>query len=191
MPLRMLEYGYLIYCQHKREPYQLVLYVGYEKLSMESEIKLKNLYYRYRIIDIREIEADELLNSDSPEDVVMAILCRMAKPEKTIKEILYKLSTLPPKVMRDYILKLIYLSGLRRLDKIIREEVKKMPITIDVREHVLFQEGLEEGIEKGRKEDIIRLYTKAKMTMEDIANALEVDISFVMTTLKEAALLKD
>src|SRR3989338_6362332 len=58
---RMHEYYSLIHRQYRREPEQVVLYVGDEPLHMENEIVLKNLTYRCRIMDMREINCSELL----------------------------------------------------------------------------------------------------------------------------------
>lgn len=199
MRLRMLEYYFLIYKEHKKEPEQLLLYVGDRQLKIKNEIKLVNLAYRYRVLDIKEIDCLTLLESDKPEDIVLAILCKTDNPEKTIKKILERLSVLSGKARKDYILKLLYLAGLRKLDDLVEEEVKKMPITIDVKEHVLFKEGLREGIKEGlkeglkeaRKEDIVNLYSRLNLLPEKIAEALNLDIHFVKTVLKEAGILKE
>ena len=198
MVLRMLEYYFLIFKEHGKEPEQLLLYVGDRQINIKNEIKLVNLTYRYRVLDIKDIDCLTLLESDKPEDVILAILCRTDDPEKTIKRILERLNDLPGKARKDYVLKLLYLAGLRKLDGLVKEEVKKMPITIDVKEHVLFKEGLKEGLKKGldeglkeaKKEDIVNLYKRLNLLPEKIAEALNLDIHFVKTTLKEAGILE-
>ena len=44
----------------------------------------------------------------------------------------------------------LFLSQLRKVDGILREEVKDMPITIDSKENVFVKEAIEKGIEKGK-----------------------------------------
>ena len=70
-----------------------------------------------------------------------------------------------------------------------------MPITFDVREHPLFKEGVELGIEKGMelkaKQDAINLYKETKWSVEKIARILQVDPQKVEKWLKEENLLKE
>ena len=124
MLLRMLEYHFLIYQQHGREAKQLLLYVGDELAEFENAINLTSLQYSYEVQDIKDIDCMYLLESDKPEDIVLAILCKTDEPKRTVRRILEKLSVLPEKTRRDYILKLLNLSHLRKLDFLIQEEVK-------------------------------------------------------------------
>ncbi len=73
----------------------------------------------------------------------------------TIAKILEKLSALPLKDREDYIKKLLILSDLRKLYNKVKLEVSKMPITIDVRESDIFQEGLLEGKQEGKQEGLL------------------------------------
>ncbi|WP_420266955.1 hypothetical protein [Candidatus Magnetominusculus dajiuhuensis] len=140
---RMYLYSALVFNQLGKLPRQVVLYVGDKPLNMKN----KAGSYSYELLDIRDIECSELLKSEKPEDIVLAILCHSDDMDVTIARILEKLSTLPLKAREDYILKLLYLSDLRKLYNKVNQEVKKMPITIDVRDSQIFQEGLLEGIE--------------------------------------------
>jgi predicted transposase YdaD len=206
MLLRMLEYQFLIYQQHGKEAKQLLLYVGEEPVKFENKINLAHLQYSYTVQDISDIDCKLLLESDKPEDIVLAILCKTDDPKRTIRRILGKLSALPEKTRKDYIIKLLNLSHLRKLDFLINEEVKKMPITMDIQESFLFKQGRAQGLSEGlaeghtegraegkqetKREDILNLYTKLNLTSAKIAEVLNVDITFVVSTLEEAGLLK-
>jgi predicted transposase YdaD len=198
MLLRMLEYQFLIYQQHGKEAKQLLLYVGDESAEFKQEINLAHLKYSYGVKDIKEIDCLSLLESNKPEDIVLAILCKTEEPQRTIRRILEKLSVLPEKTRKDNILKLLNLSHLRKLDFLINEEVKKMPITMDIQESFLFKQGEAKGHTTGRtegkqettKEVILNLYTKLNLLPEKIAEVLNVDTAFVVSTLEEAGLLK-
>jgi hypothetical protein len=61
-----------------------------------------------------------------------------------------------------------------------------MPITMDIQESFLFKQGRAEG----KKEDILNLYTKLNFPPEKIAEILDVDTAFVVSTLEEAGLLR-
>jgi predicted transposase YdaD len=198
MLLRMLEYHFLIFQQYGKEAKQLLLYVGDEPAEFENKINLTHLQYSYGVQDIKDIDCLSLLESDKPEDIVLAILCKTADPQRTIRHILEKLSILPEKTRKDYMLKLLNLSHLRKLDFLIQEEVKKMPITIDIQESFLFKQGEAKGHADGRtegkqetkREDILNLYTKLNLLPEKIAEVLNVNTAFVVSTLEEAGLLK-
>ncbi|MBF0569036.1 MAG: hypothetical protein HQK95_09270 [Nitrospirae bacterium] len=140
---RMYLYSALVFNQLGKLPRQVVLYVGDKPLNMKN----KAGSYSYELLDIRDIECSELLKSEKPEDIVLAILCHSDDMDVTIARILEKLSTLPLKAREDYILKLLYLSDLRKLYNRVDQEIEKMPITIDFKDSQIFQEGSLEGIE--------------------------------------------
>ncbi|MBF0458751.1 MAG: hypothetical protein HQK99_12755 [Nitrospirae bacterium] len=146
---RMFLYAGFILKQHKKLPVQIVLYVGNEPMNMKNHIEGDGVKYSYKLIDIRELDCCQLLESDSPEDIVLAILCKTGDVDAVIRKILDKLSVLPPKEREGYIRKLLYLSDLRRLYPKVKMEVSKMPITIDVKNSDIYREGLVEGQRKG------------------------------------------
>ena len=77
-----------------------------------------------------------------------------------------------------------------------------MPITIDMEESLLFKQGKAKGIAEGltegqatgkqdaKKEDVLNLYTKLNLKPDKIAEVLDVEAAFVVSTLKEAGFLK-
>ncbi|MBF0464265.1 MAG: hypothetical protein HQK88_05200 [Nitrospirae bacterium] len=154
MDCRELDYFCVIYCKLRKPIHQLVLYVGDGKLNMCNEIKVSGLHFKYQIIDIRDIDCKELLESDDPGDNILAILCKTKDADGTIRGILAKLYELPLKDRIDYVLKLLTLSRLRSLTEAVKREVKKMPVTIDITKDVLYLDGLEEGLLKGKREGL-------------------------------------
>ncbi|KWT82594.1 hypothetical protein [Candidatus Magnetominusculus xianensis] len=145
---RMYLYSALVYNQYEKLPRQVVLYVGDKPINMKNKVGS----YSYELLDIRDIDCSELLQSDKPEDIVLAILCKSDNMDITIAKILEKLSMLPLKIRKDYILKLLYLSDLRKLYNKVTQEVKKMPITIDINESDLYKEIFFKGRVEGRVE---------------------------------------
>ena len=73
-----------------------------------------------------------------------------------------------------------------------------MPITIDMEDSLLFKQGKAKGLTEGqttgkqeaKKEDILNLYTKLNLKPEKIAEVLDVEAAFVVSTLEESGLLK-
>ncbi|KJU84171.1 hypothetical protein MBAV_003634, partial [Candidatus Magnetobacterium bavaricum] len=137
---RMFLYAGFIYNQYKKLPIQIVLYVGNKPLNMENSMEFRQIKYSYELIDIRTLDGNQLIDSDDPDDNVLAILCKLDDAHITIKRILEKLSLLHPNEREDYIRKLLYLSGLRNLATTVKQEVLNMPLTIDLDEYEFFKD---------------------------------------------------
>jgi len=74
MALRMAEYCLGVLRLFGKFPRQVVLYVGEAPLGMDSELRGPDVSFRYRMIDIRELDGDRLLESEETGDNVIAIL---------------------------------------------------------------------------------------------------------------------
>jgi hypothetical protein len=68
MPLRMAEYGLSVFRLLGQFPCQVVLDVGEPALNMESELRGLDVLFQYRLIDIRTLNRDRLLESDEVGD---------------------------------------------------------------------------------------------------------------------------
>ncbi|MEO5356740.1 MAG: hypothetical protein H7844_05505 [Nitrospirae bacterium YQR-1] len=174
MDCRELDYLSVIFCTLRKPVRQLVLYVGYAKLNMKNEIKMHGLHFTYKIIDIRDIDCRELLNSDDPGDNILAVLCKTEDADGTIKGILAKLSELPVEEKESYVLKLLQLSRLRNLTKTVVKEVKKMPVTIDVTKDELYLEGVEKGLLEGERKGLLEGKIEGKL--EGLLEAIELGL---------------
>jgi predicted transposase YdaD len=167
LPLRMAEYSLRVYRVHKRFPEQYVLYVGPEKMNTPSELAGANHVCRYKIVDIRDVDSEMLLNSPFAADNILAILTRYRNRRETIRRILMRIATLENGKREVAFSKLTILAGLRELEDTIRLEVKHMPILNDIMDHRVIgpairqgikegmEQGLEKGLEKGRHEEVM------------------------------------
>ena len=140
MRWRMLEYYQLIHVEYDEPPLQQVLYVGNEPLAMQPRIEEECLSFRYQVIDIRQFSVEPLLRSSSLADNLLAILCRTGEARATVRDILKRLTGLPQTVRQDSIAKLLVLSKLRRLQELVSEESRIMPVTIDLSDIREFRE---------------------------------------------------
>ncbi|MBF0627279.1 MAG: hypothetical protein HQL91_03570 [Magnetococcales bacterium] len=77
------------------------LYVGYEPWTKENGIEEENLHFRYKVIDIRTIDCQLLMESPILEENILAVLCQMENREETVREILYRISLLPESARAD------------------------------------------------------------------------------------------
>ncbi|MBF0565316.1 MAG: hypothetical protein HQK89_08740 [Nitrospirae bacterium] len=151
---RMYIYSAFIYYKFKKLPVQVVLYVGNKPMRMANRISDGHIPFFYNLVNIKDIDCKELLSGTKPEDSVLSILCKTQDIDGTIKRILDNLSVLPQRQREDYIKKLLILSDLRNLSGKIKKEVKKMPITMNVKKSWIFKEGRLEGKQEGKLEGI-------------------------------------
>ena len=84
--------------------------------------------YRYDITDILDIDEEVFLRSDSAADRALAVLSRMRNERVTIRRILASWARARRRERDDLIEELEVLSGSRRLDEIVSEEVHNKPI---------------------------------------------------------------
>jgi predicted transposase YdaD len=153
MPLRMLRYLTDILLPNPDLPWrQYLVYIGKERLRMADGLVGPELSYRYRVIDMHNLDCDDFLRQDSPDAWVLAILCDFKNrlPRDVIHIILARLmeryADNPPR-LREYVDMLDILGTNRDLNVNIREELKML--TVDVEKLATYQIGMEKGMEKG------------------------------------------
>lgn len=169
MPLRMAEYALAIHRKFGRFPRQLVLYVGQKPLTMSSSLEAPNVFFRCRIADIRELDAEILLASDRLEDNLAAILAGGMDEREVTRHILQKIEESEPAERSRALSELALLSGLRpSVGIILEEEITRMPILYDIMDNKFIgpkvrrahEEGRAEGKVDGERELLLRLLSK-------------------------------
>jgi predicted transposase YdaD len=152
LPMRMAEYALLIWRVYKRFPKMYVLYVGSQRLRMPSELDTPDLTCRYTIIDIRHWDAETLLASHSPADAVLSILGRYADRLETVRRILERIAKMRGSARKIAFSKLMILAGIRKLDEVVEQEAKQMPILNDIMDHGVIGPAIRQGRKEGRAE---------------------------------------
>lgn len=104
---RMLEYCAILRRQFSRPVIQIVLYVGDAPVNMRNEIREEDLTYRYRLVDMSRIDAEPLLNSPSPADNLLAVLCRYGDPRELVRRVLRRIGRLPQEERRNWLTRLL------------------------------------------------------------------------------------
>ena len=122
MPVRMAEYSLSVCRVHEIFPEQYVLYVG-APMRMPSELASSNHICRYKIVDIRDLDAETLLNSPFPADNVIAILARYSNKMETIGRILSRIAKLEKSEAERVFSKLAIIAGLRRLEDSVKRRL--------------------------------------------------------------------
>jgi hypothetical protein len=160
MPLLMAEYCLGVLRLFGKLPRQVVLYVGEAPLGMDSELRGPDVSFRYRMIDIRDLDGDRLLESEETGDNIIAILARLSDHKAAIGRIVGRIAGLPAAERETALSQLLILAGLRRWEETVEREIEKMPVYIDLENKVLgpaFKKGLEEGELKGTLEGELKI----------------------------------
>jgi predicted transposase YdaD len=160
MPLRMAEYCLGVFRLFGKFPRQVLVYVGEAALHMESQLRGPNVWFRYRAIDIRELDGDRLIESEEVGDNVIAILAGLRDHRDAVRKIVGKIASLAAAEREAALSQLLILAGLRRLEETVAREIQKMPVYIDILENKVLgppykkglEEGRQEGLEEGRRE---------------------------------------
>jgi predicted transposase/invertase (TIGR01784 family) len=166
MALRMAEYTLRIYRQFGKFPKQIVLYVGEAPARMDETLRSSDddepdFVFRYRLVDIRDLDGNILLNSPHIEDNLLAILTGFKNNAGMVRQILDRITRLDDQARRSAFEQFLIISGLRRLAPIIKQEAERMPILNDIMDHEVIgpaiRQGREEGRQEGRQEVLRRL----------------------------------
>ncbi len=163
LPMRMAEYSLLIWRRYKRFPKMYVLYVGSQRLRMPAELDTPYLSCRYTVIDIRNWDAEILLQSGHPADAVLSILGRYANRLETVRRILQRIAKMRGSSRKIAFSKLMILAGVRNLADVVEQEAKQMPILNDIMDHSVIGPAIRKGRMEGKAEGIIEGKLEGKL----------------------------
>jgi len=150
LPKRMFRYYYAIVEKYKKEPTQIVLFVGKGK-PPPSEFKTPKLTLKYEVLDMKKIDPDVFIKSKKPGEVILGILAGKFKDKpkiiRKVKKRIVEILKNEEKIIK-YIDSISFLAGLFDIEI----KVKPMPIEVDIRKTFLYKWGKEEGLKEGLKE---------------------------------------
>jgi hypothetical protein len=152
MPCRMIEYCLGVRRLFGQFPRQILLYVGEAPMRMESELHGPDLSFQYRLIDIRTLNGDRLLESADVGDNVIAILAQLRDDKEAVHKIVGRIAGLTTAEKETALAQLTILAGLRHLARTVEQETRKMPIDLDIRDHETLGPMFIEAEQKGRQE---------------------------------------
>jgi hypothetical protein len=92
MALRMAEYALAVYRHFRRFPWQIVLYVGRATLAMPERLDGHSLAFRFRVVDIRELDGTASIAKGNLEECVLAVLMRLGDERAAVRDILRRIS---------------------------------------------------------------------------------------------------
>lgn len=203
----LLYYG-LFFQKYKIPLRQIVVYLGNEtpRFIQQNTLEIRGLHLNFEVIHLREVPKETFLNSDVPEEIVLAILCDFGtdRPEHVIRMILQHLMKIVGRIPRlqRYQRQLHVLSRLRKLHPISLKEIKAMPIHYDIETDELYlagrekgrEEGLEKGVEKGvelhQHDTVVRLLRTDRFSDQEIAGFAGVKVEYVRKVRVELNMLQ-
>jgi hypothetical protein len=150
MPERMLFYRCLAKFVYQLPIRQLVFYIGNDPMTMVNFIKEPKLYYEYELYDIRIFPANWFLESDIPQEVLLAILGDFEgeTPENMMAKVILRLKEVSKqkKDFQKFTFQLHVLSELRNLRPLFNKKIKTMPVLFDVdfKNDPLYLDGVKE-----------------------------------------------
>src|ERR1700722_1634084 len=115
MPFRMVEYCLGIRRLVGQFPRQILLYVGESPMRMENRLRGPDLFFEYRLIDIRSLNGDRLLESEEVGDNVIAILAQLRDHKEAVHKIVERIAALAAAERDTALAQLTILAGLRHL----------------------------------------------------------------------------
>lgn len=174
MPDRMLRYLTDIRLNYPNEDvFQYLLYIGKEALTMRDNIATAQLNYRYPVIDMHEIDYHVFMAQNTPDALVMAILCdfKDSNTKEVVHEIISRLMELTQedkKSLREYIRMLEILASNRHLDFDIQEEFEMLEIEIEKLPSFVMGQKKEREENKKKFLEIARNFLSVNFPIEKI-----------------------
>ena len=180
---RMLEYYALVFRIHKLKLKQIVFYLGEGKAKMLTKINHDDLNFEFSLVNIQEIDYTDFINSDKPEEVILAILANFQnkKPEIIISSILQRIIkiTKPNLQQLKYVKQLEILSLLRDLQEETLNQSKNMALIFPIEKDIRFKQGKEQQAVLA-----IKGFIEQNVPKEKIAEYLQVSLEFVEKIIK-------
>lgn len=202
---RMLLYRAIVYHLFKLPVRQYVFFIGEKASKMDSLLAQEDLTYSFRLKNIHQFSYKNFIDSDIPEEVVLAILADFEgiNPTKVIEEIVKRLQQISDKSLRlsKYEKPLEILSKLRKLQKQTIQTITQMGWEYELETDIRYLQGVEKGEEKGiakgieqgieitKEKDnyrfVVSLLSETKFSAEKIARLADVTIEFVEKVKRE------
>ena len=191
MHLRMCRYYTdILFLYENYKVSQYMIYMGKEKCYMKSEIKRDKIEYSYDIIDMRDIACEELIKSNDPSAVAIAILCDFKDEDKQtiVNTILRKLRELnDDKAFANYLEMVTLYSTNRGLEKEVEKGVEML--TVDIEKTPFYQIGVEQGVAKGIEKGIfdtaIVMIEKFNLSIDEIVKELNIKKEELLEYMKQ------
>ena len=192
MVYRMAEYYIMLLRRYQLPVQQYVIYIGAGNPGMTDHIVSEQMNFKYRLISLSTIDYHLLLRSDKPEEKILAILADFgdSNPKQTVENIVTQVvaSSKGDFSKHRHIRQLRILAQLRNLHPESLKIMDSIASYIKKENDILYRlgekEGMEKGIEKGKKTFVRNLLLNTKFSIAKIAALSNVTEDFVKKVKK-------
>ena len=149
MVYRVSEYHGILLKKYRLPIFHVVVYLGNRKPNIPTHLEKEEVFTGFELIDLGRLDYRQMLSSQIPEAVVLAILgdFKGKPPEEAIRSIVERLRQVAKGELslQKYLRQLNVLSGLRKLHELTVKTIETMPVAYDIRTDFLYKKGKEEG----------------------------------------------
>ena len=166
--------------------------INFSNKNMKNYIE--EFGYNFNIVNIKDIDCEILFNTDSPDAVVLSILCdfRDKNPIDFTTNVVVKLKKLlQNEEFEKYMLILEELSGLRDLKDVVKEaEMRLMDIkwedlpSYEIGMERGMERGIEQGIQKGEEIGKIKAFYELGFDIKEISKRVKKPEEEIITIIR-------
>lgn len=158
MIYRMSEYHGIVLRKYREELRHFTIFLGTSQPGMRTDLREQEQFRGFELINIHALNTSELLGSQVPEVILLAILSHYEpeQAEVVLRLILSRLKAVCKRrsALKKYLTQLLVLSRLRKLEPLTTKMIEEMPITYDITQDELYLRGMEKGISQGISQGI-------------------------------------
>ena len=195
MIYRMAEYHGLVYRKYKLPIEHVVIHLGMGQAKMRSKLRNDEIFTGFELINLHDFNTTQLLSSQVPAVIQMAILSSFQKDqaEAILRLTIMRLKSVvkSPGELNKYLNQLIIISRMRNLEKLTHKTIKDMTLDYDVEQDYLYNLGIDKGVEKERQKaleekiETIKSLLTIDLSPEQIAEAMSLELDFVLKIKEE------
>jgi hypothetical protein len=176
MAYRMADYWVLLKSKYHLPVRQFIIFIGKGEPKMKTVLSEDGNYFQFNLINITQFDYLRFLNSNNPEEIILAVLSDFGKekPEIALNNIIQKLSETKTDqtLFKKHLRQLRVLSKLRKLDITFDIMIQNMAKYMDAENDYLVIDAKRQFVE--------RLLAKSTHTLAEIADFASVTIDFVI-----------
>ena len=145
-----------IFLKFGQYPTQTLIYAGRRSKKIAGVLKAPKMDYWFKAVNLSDYDGELYSRSAEVADQILATLMRVRSGRRTIRRVLSSIAVLEGSEREDALNQLLVISGLKKLEFTVEQEVRKMPILMSLMDHGVigreFKKGLKQGKEEGREE---------------------------------------
>jgi predicted transposase YdaD len=158
MVYRVGEYHGMALRREKLPIRHIVIYLGEAPPTMRTQLKPDEVYTGFDLLNVQGLDTEQLLSSQMPEVVIIAVLSNYPKEEAEtiLRQVVLNLRKIVKhkRTLKRYLNQLMMLSRLRKIEALTIKITEEMPVHYDIETDALYLKGTEKGRTEGRTEGI-------------------------------------